>query len=148
MKVQEKKTQKGSSYGIIKFSDLSNVFELFIFSEIFEANRNNLKEGNSIMITLIKNYTDESKIKKRINVKKMISLKELIQQPIPNLTFKFSDIDDLKKLQQVSLAEGNSEIKILLDKNNKTYTFLLKNKRKLDNRLLNTLDLLKYVVID
>ena len=77
------------------------------------------------MITLIKNYTDESKIKKRINVKKMISLKELIQQPIPNLTFKFSDIDDLKKLQQVSLAEGNSEIKILLDKNNKIYTFLL-----------------------
>ena len=148
LKVQEKKTQKGSSYGIIKFSDLSNVFELFIFSEIFEANRNNLKEGNSVMITLIKNYTDESKIKKRINVKKMISLKELIQQPIPNLTFKFSDIDDLKKLQQVSLAEGNSEIKILLDKNNKIYTFLLKNTRKLDNRLLNTLDLLKYVVID
>ena len=33
IKVQEKKTQKGNSYAIIKFSDLSNVFELFIFSD-------------------------------------------------------------------------------------------------------------------
>ena len=32
LKVQEKKTQKGNSYAIVKFSDLSNVFELFIFS--------------------------------------------------------------------------------------------------------------------
>ena len=56
LKVQEKKTQKGSSYAIVKFSDLSNVFELFIFSDIFELNRDNLIEGNSLMITLIKNY--------------------------------------------------------------------------------------------
>ena len=56
LKVQEKKTQKGNSYAIVKFSDLSNVFELFIFSDIFEINRDNLIEGNSLMITLIKNY--------------------------------------------------------------------------------------------
>ena len=61
LKVQEKKTQKGSSYAIVKFSDLSNVFELFIFSEIFENNRDNLFEGNSLMITLIKNYSDNDK---------------------------------------------------------------------------------------
>ena len=57
LKVQEKKTQKGSSYAIVKFSDLSNVFELFIFSDIFETNRENLFEGNSLMITLIKNLS-------------------------------------------------------------------------------------------
>ena len=34
-----KKTQKGSSYAIIKLSDLSGVFELFLFSDIFELNR-------------------------------------------------------------------------------------------------------------
>ena len=75
LKVQEKKTLKGTSYGIVKFSDLSNVFELFIFSDIFETNRDNLIEGNSLMITLIKNYVDEDKSQRRINVKKMISLK-------------------------------------------------------------------------
>ena len=71
LKVQEKKHQKGSSYGIIKFSDLSNVFELFIFSDLFELNRNILKEGNCLIITLIKNYSDENKIQRRINVKKL-----------------------------------------------------------------------------
>ena len=66
LKVQEKKTQKGSSYAIVKFSDLSNVFELFIFSEIFENNRDNLFEGNSLMITLIKNYSDNDKSQKKL----------------------------------------------------------------------------------
>ena len=80
LKVQEKKTQKGSSYAIVKFSDLSNVFELFIFSDIFEKNRDNLKEGNSLMINFNKKLCLMMiKSQKRINVKKMISLKELIK---------------------------------------------------------------------
>ena len=45
LKIQEKKTQKGTSYAIIKFSDLGSVFELFIFSDVFELNRDNIKEG-------------------------------------------------------------------------------------------------------
>ena len=32
MSVKEKKTAKGSSFAIIKFSDLSKVYELFLFS--------------------------------------------------------------------------------------------------------------------
>ena len=35
IKIQEK-NQKGLSYGIIKFTDLGGVFELFIFSDLFE----------------------------------------------------------------------------------------------------------------
>ena len=36
MSIKEKKTTKGTSFAIIKFSDLSKVFELFIFSEMLE----------------------------------------------------------------------------------------------------------------
>ena len=32
---KEKKTQKGNSYAILKLTDLSSVFELFIFSDNF-----------------------------------------------------------------------------------------------------------------
>ena len=32
-------------------------FELFIFSDLFEINRDKLIEGNSLMITLMKNYS-------------------------------------------------------------------------------------------
>ena len=46
LKVQEKKTQKGNSYAIVKLSDLSNVFELFIFSDVFEINRDKLIANN------------------------------------------------------------------------------------------------------
>ena len=34
-------------------------------------------EGNYVMLTLVKNYIDESKIQKRTNVKKMVLLKDL-----------------------------------------------------------------------
>ena len=46
LKIQEKKTQKGTSYAIIKFSDLGGVFELFVFSDLFELNRDNIKKEN------------------------------------------------------------------------------------------------------
>ena len=148
LKIQEKKTQKGSSYGIIKFSDLSNVFELFIFSEIFESNRQKLLEGNSVMLTLMKNYIDENKSQKRINVKKIVPLKELINKPYKNITFKFNEIDDLHKLKNLSVKDGNTEVKILMDKNSKIYKFELKDKRKINNQVLNTLNLSENVVID
>ena len=148
LKVQEKKTQKGNSYGIIKFSDLSNVFELFIFSEIFETNRFNLIEGNCLMLTLIKNYNDENKIKNRINVKKMISLKELTNKPIKNITFKFFNKEDLNKLNKLSVIDGETDVKIQLSENEKIHTFKLKSKRKVNNQLLNTLNLNENVIID
>ena len=44
MKIQEKKTQRGNPFAIIKFSDLGGVFELFIFSEILEQNRRFLRK--------------------------------------------------------------------------------------------------------
>ena len=148
LKVQEKKTQKGSSYGIVKFSDLTNVFELFIFSDIFETSRDKLIEGNSLMLTLIKNYSDENKSQKRINVKKLVSLKELTHKPIKNITFKFKNFNELKKLKNLSLIDGETNIKILLSENDQIVTFNLKNKRKLNNQLLNTLNLVENVLID
>ncbi len=148
LKVQEKKTQKGNSYAIVKFSDLSNVFELFIFSEIFELNRDNLVEGNSLMITLVKNYIDDSKVQKRINIKKIISLKELTHKQINNITFKFNDIRDLKKIEKLSLNEAKTDVKIFVNKNGKNHVFYLKNKRKINNEVLNSLNLIENLVID
>ncbi len=148
LKVQEKKTQKGASYGIIKFSDLSNVFELFIFSDVFELNRDKLIEGQSVMITLIKNYSDETKTQKRINVKKIISLKEIINKPIKKITFKFNDIHDLKRLKKLDKNNGETEVKVVVDKNNEIHYFSLKSKRKINNQLLNTLNLAENVLIE
>ena len=74
MKVQERKTAKGNSYAILKLTDLSSVFELFIFSDILNLNREILKEGNSLILTINKSIADENNRFKRLNVQKIGSL--------------------------------------------------------------------------
>ncbi|MFZ9276084.1 MAG: DNA polymerase III subunit alpha, partial [Candidatus Fonsibacter ubiquis] len=54
MAVQEKKTAKGQPFAIIKLSDLSRMYELFIFSEILLANRDKMLPGNSFLINIVK----------------------------------------------------------------------------------------------
>ena len=48
LKISERKTAKGNSYAVLKLTDLTSVFELFIFSDTLEVNREILKEGNSL----------------------------------------------------------------------------------------------------
>ncbi len=137
LKVQEKKTQKGTSYAIIKFSDLSGVFELFVFSDIFEANREILIEGNSVMITLVKNYIDESKVQKKINIRKIISMKEVIDKPIEEILIKVKNIVDLQKINKLSFEEGKTNVRFEVENDNKTMLFKLSQKRKIDHKMLN-----------
>ena len=54
LKLQERKTAKGNTYAVLKLTDLSSVFELFIFSDVLELNREILKEGNSLILNLVK----------------------------------------------------------------------------------------------
>ena len=77
LKVQERKTAKGNSYAVLKLTDLSSVFELFIFSDVLELNREILKEGSSLILTLTKNISSDEDKTKRINVRKIASLKDL-----------------------------------------------------------------------
>ena len=139
LKVQEKKTQKGTSYAIIKFSDLSSVFELFVFSDIFETNREILVEGNSVMITLVKNYVDDSKVQKKINVRKIISMKEVIDKPIDEIKIKIQKLEDIKKLNKLDLEDGKTKVSIDVELDNKTLSFQLNENRKVDNKMLNLL---------
>ena len=91
LKIQEKKTQKGNSYAIIKFTDLSSVFELFIFSDLLDLNRDSLIEGNSLILTLSKNVSDDENRFKRINVKKIASLKDIFNKDILRVEFCLKD---------------------------------------------------------
>ena len=148
LKLQEKKTQKGNSYAIIKFSDLSTVFELFIFSDIFELNRDKLVEGNSLMITLIKNYSDDDKTRRRVNVKSILLLNEVMDKAIKNITFSFKNLKEISKLKNLSYKDGKTTVKVIIEDKNKTLTFQLKNKRNINNKLINSLDLSNNVMVE
>ena len=100
------------------------------------------------MITLIKNYADENKIQKRINVKKIISLKDVANKPIKNITFKFKNFNDLYKLENLDKKNGETDVRIIVDNDNEILTFKVKNRRKVNNKLLNSLNLIENAIID
>ena len=139
LKIQEKKTQKGNSYAIVKFSDLSSVFELFIFSDIFEMNRNILIEGNSLILTLSKNLSDDDNNFKRINVKKIASLNDLINKPLNEVKIFLKNIEQLKKIDNIFKKNGKTDINIFIKNNNQNLSFKLKSMKNIERKSLETL---------
>ena len=139
LKIQEKKTQKGNSYAIIKFTDLSSVFELFIFSDILELNRDILIEGNSLIITLNKNILEKDNRFKRINVKKIASLKDLFNRPISAIEFNRINQKKINEISKIINKEGNTKVRIKVDNQDTKLLFQLKKKRLIDRKLINIL---------
>ena len=139
LKVQERKTAKGNSYAVLKLTDLTSVFELFIFSDILELNRDNLKEGTSLILTLTKNISsDEDKIK-RINIRKIASLKELLDSPIREITLNLTSKKQLNDIKSFFGKKGKTIVNINFSENNETHKFQLKTLRNIDRKSVNIL---------
>ena len=101
MSIQEKKSAKGTPYAIVKFSDKKTEFELFLFSEILVSNRDKLKESESFVLTLQKDKIAGEVEKKRINIKKILSLDEVINKPYSKVTIELKGnfkLDEIKEL--------------------------------------------------
>ena len=139
MKIQEKKTQKGNPFAIIKFSDLGGVFELFVFSEILDQNRDILNEGKSLLITVIKDIGNQANRFKRISVRKLVSLGEISKYSIPKITFEIEEVDNLKKLKDLISERGDTNVKIVVQNNSKNLIFELSEKRKINPEILKSL---------
>ena len=139
LKIQEKKTGKGTSYAIVKFSDLSRVFEIFIFSEILEKNRNILIEGNSVIINLIKSITDDDKKTKKINILNISSIKEIYNKPINKIEFMLDHLSKMEDLSRHLDTLGNTEVIIKYKFKQKYITLNLQNRRYIDRKIVNSL---------
>ena len=138
LKIQEKKTQKGTSYAIIKFSDLGGIFELFVFSDTFEFNRENVKEGKSVILTVFKNLNDLNQ-RIKINVKKIIPLDDILNKPIKNLKIHINNLEGINIISKILNKKGNVEVEFELVENNKKYLLKLKNRRFVDKNVLNSI---------
>ena len=145
MSIKEKKTAKGTSFAIIKFSDQSKVFELFLFSEILEINRKQLVEGKSFLLTLIKDKENQENRFRRINVRKITSLEEIAKLNYNSVHIEIDTSDSLKKLYESIKEKGNSTIKISIAEQDKNYLFELKDKRKFDYETLKYLNQEPYI---
>ena len=115
------------------------MFELFVFSEILEQNRGILKEGKSLLITVIKDIGNQANRFKRISVRKLVSLGEISKYSIPKITFEIEEVDNLKKLKDLISEKGNTNVKIVVKNNSKNLIFELSKKRKINPKILKSL---------
>jgi len=139
LKVQERKTAKGNSYAVLKLTDLNSVFEIFIFSDLLELNREILKEGNSLILTLVKNISNDENRFKRINVKKIASLKDLFNSPINEISFNVKSIEQIQEISKLLNKDGKTQVKFNLLTKDQILNFQLKKPMKLDRKSLNLL---------
>jgi DNA polymerase-3 subunit alpha len=139
LKVVERKTAKGNSYAVLKLTDLSSVFELFIFSDVLELNREILKEGSSLILTLTKTISSDEDRTKRINVRKIASLKELFNSPNREITINLSSKLQLKEIQNFLDEKGDTLVNIHISENSKKSTYKLKSLRNFDRKTVNIL---------
>ncbi len=139
LKIQERKTSKGNSYAVLKLTDLTSVFELFIFSDTLELNREILKEGDSYILTLNKVISDDENRTKRINVRKIASLKDLFNSPIKEVTLNINSKEQIKTLENYLHEKGDTVVNISILNNSESHKFKLKKTRNIDRKSINIL---------
>ena len=145
MSIIEKKSNKGTPYAIIKFSDQKEEFELFLFAEMLTNNRDKLKESESFVLTLQKDSIANDTIRKRINIKKIISLDEMINKPYSKVTIELNNNFKIDELRDLLSQKGETEINLIITENNKKAHFSFQNNRKFDLKNLKTLKAKEYV---
>ncbi len=138
MAIQEKKTAKGMPFAIVKFSDLSRMFEFFIFSELLVSNREKLKPGKSFLIN-VKRETLKTGME-RTNVSRIFPIEEISEKKINDVSIKVDNIAKLSELKLNLIKEGNTSVILDYISKNKKYIFKLNDKRKIDNESLKNLE--------
>ncbi len=145
MSIQEKKSSKGTPYAIVKFSDKEGEFELFLFAEILVKNRDKLKESESFVITLQKDKIIGELTKKRINVRKIMSLEEVINQPYSKVTIELKENFNINEIKEILSNKGETKVNLVIKNKNKIAHYTLQNARKFDINHLKALKAKDYV---
>ena len=145
MSIQEKKSAKGTPFAIVKFSDNRGEFELFLFAEVLIKNRERIKESESFVLTLQKDKSITDIAKRRINLRKILSLDDLINKPYSKVTIELKDNFNINEIKKLLIHEGKTEISLIINKQNQRIHFNLKNSRKFDYNQLKAIKSKEYV---
>jgi len=145
MLIQEKKSAKGTSFAIIKFSDNRGEFELFLFADILVNNREKIKESESFILTLQKDKLNNDTSQRRINVRKILSLDDIINKPYSKVTIELKDNFNLNEIKEILKNKGQTKIDLIFNDNNKKIHYNLQNLRKFDFNQLKIIKNKEYV---
>tara|TARA_B100001564_G_scaffold190867_1_gene160342 strand:- start:141 stop:593 length:453 start_codon:yes stop_codon:yes gene_type:complete len=145
MSIQEKKSAKGTPFAIVRFSDNEGEFELFLFAELLVNNRDKIKESESFVLTLQKDKSITDISKRRVNLRKILSLEDMINKPYSKVTIELKENYNINEIKRLLTEEGKTEIKLIINSNNKKIHYNLENTRKFDFNQLKTLKTKEYV---
>ncbi len=145
MSIQERKSAKGTPFAIIKFSDNKGEFELFLFAEILVQNRDKIKESESFVLTLKKDKSLKETSQMRVNVRKILSLDDIINKPFSKVTIELNENYDINELKKFFKSKGETEINLIIHNKNKKIYYSLQNSRKFDFTHLKAIKSKEYV---
>jgi DNA polymerase-3 subunit alpha len=138
MAVQEKKTAKGQPFAIIKLSDLSRMYELFIFSEILLANRDKMNPGNSFLINIVKEKMTNGTI--RLTTRKLTEINSIKEAKINNAEITIKNLESINELKKILKDGGVTKVLIRMNSKDKNYAFNLKTNKLIDASIVSVLN--------
>ena len=101
-------------------------------------NRELLIEGNSLLITLNKNQSDDENRFKRINVSKITLIKDIYNKPISNLELRLNSPKQILALNDLE-DDGHTSVTFHVKNESSELTFKLKKNRNVDRNSINLL---------
>jgi DNA polymerase-3 subunit alpha len=138
MAVQEKKTAKGQPFAIIKLSDLSRMYELFIFSEILLANRDKMIPGTSFLINIVKEKMTNGTT--RITTRKLTEINSIKEAKINNAEIIVKNLESINELKKILKDGGDTKVLIRMNSKDKNYEFNLKTNKLIDASIVSVLN--------
>ena len=81
-----------------------------------------------------------------MNVKKILSLDELINEPYSKVTIELKDNFEVNDIRNILSKKGNTKINLIINKNNQKACYSLQNNRKFDLDHYNLLKSKEYVL--
>ena len=129
----------------MKFSDTDGEFELFLFAEILTQNRDKIKESESFILTLQKDKLLNDKNQRRVNLKKILSLNDMINKPYSKVTIELGENYNIDEIKNILKKEGQTAVSLIFNNNNKRIHYSLQNGRKFDLNLLKMMKNKEYV---
>ena len=83
--------------------------------------------------------------KKRINVRKILSLDEVIDKPYSKVTIELKNNYNLDEIREILSIDGETKINLVIKDKNKEAYYSLQNNRKFDLKHLKALKAKEYV---
>ena len=97
------------------------------------------------MITLQKDKVTGEETKKRVNVRKILSLSQVVNEPYKKVTIELRENFNIKEIKEILSSNGKTAVNLVIKNNNKKAIYSLQNNRKFDLKHLKALKAKDYV---